>query len=297
MAHYLMTGGTGLIGQAWIETMLSPHDQVTVLSRREKPDKKNIRYIKTLDDVAADTVIDYVINLAGKPIDCLWTDHNKQALRNSRLQTTQQLGVCLARLVHKPRLLISASAVGYYGSTDIDGMDEETIVDDQSFTHQLCHDWEQAAKESVDENTRLCIMRLGVVLSHRGGMLAKVKRPFSLGLGGRLGTGKQHFPWIHLDDVLHSMQWMIRQEDASGVYNLVAPEQVSNQDFTQQLGHVLHRPTLFHVPKCVIQGLLGEMGKTLLLEGQSVLPKRLLASGYDFKHATLQHALQQSLGA
>lgn len=281
--RYLITGGTGFIGRNFIHNIQGKDNTITILSRQKNIVLNNCRIIQNLAELRHDEKIDCIINLAGKPIDCLWTSANKKELIASRITITQNLLQLVDRLQYKPKTLLSASAVGFYGNMSNKTVDELS-VGNHSFTHNLCKEWEENALKISQYGTKVCIMRLGVVLAKNGGFIKKISLPFKLGLGGRIGDGKQFFTWIHLDDVIAAMNFLIHCEDCFGIYNFVAPKLPTNAEMTNYLGSVLQRPTKLHIPAFVIKTIFREMGENLLLQGNNVIPKRLISQQYKFKY-------------
>ncbi|MHA7840626.1 MAG: TIGR01777 family oxidoreductase [Gammaproteobacteria bacterium] len=288
---YLITGGTGFIGQHFLTSRFGEEDSVTVLSRKTVNTNSCYRIINDLSVIDDSEVFDCIINLAGAPIDCLWTKKNKSLLIDSRVETTKLLINLIKRLKTKPKVMLSASAIGFYGNYDQAVLDEDS-AGRSSFTHELCDKWEREALKAQDYSLRVCIMRFGVVLGKDGGFIKKTYYPFKFGLGGKIGDGEQLFSWIHIDDVIASMKFIIQHKDCSGVYNVVSPNAVTNKALTQYMGKLLNRPTLLSMPAFLIKGLLGEMGENLLLKGNRVCPKKLLAEGYEFKFADIEMALK-----
>lgn len=294
----LITGATGFIGRALIPLLLADGHSIMVWTRspqsaaRWLPDE--IEVITDLSRIDSHTRIDGMVNLAGAPIiDKRWTPARKQLLRDSRIQTTLALLELVARLEHKPEVLVSGSAIGYYGShpSDIKLTEEGRVTD--GFTHQLCRDWEAAARQLEHFGVRVCLLRTGIVLG-RGGALQKMLPPFRLGLGGPVGSGEQWMAWIHMDDEVDIISMMLTHTNLRGAYNLTAPGAVTNATFTRILARVLHRPAWLRVPAKLLHWLLGESAE-LLLEGQRVYPQRLLEAGYRFHHAHLEEALSDVL--
>ena len=279
---YLITGGTGFIGSSFINTLSSQKDSVIILSRKKKESVNNCRFIDTLVSISNDEKIDCIINLAGKPIDCRWTKRNKQELENSRISVTKSLEGLVKRLTVKPKIIVSASAIGFYGDYNNEILDESSRGK-ESFTHKLCREWEKAALKLEKYGTRVCLMRLGVVLGQKGGFIKKISLLFKLGLGGNIGNGQQLFSWIHRDDVIAGMKFLIENKKCFGAYNFVAPEIINNEKITRHLGKILHRPTILNIPIFLIKIVFGEMGVNLLLKGNKILPKKLLDEGYIFK--------------
>lgn len=190
-------------------------------------------------------------------------------------------------------MLVSGSAVGFYGDQGAATVTEDTNPNDE-FTHRLCRDWENAAKPLADDGVRVCFSRTGVVAGPGGGFLERMILPFKLGLGGRLGSGTQYMPWIHRDDVVGALIWMMENPNASGPFNVVSPNPATNAEFTRTLGKVLHRPTLFPAPGPVLKVALGEMAR-LLLTGQKAIPERLTQEKFEFRYPDLEQALSQSV--
>jgi len=288
---YLITGGTGFIGSAFLKHHVSNNDFITLLSRKNRTSAPRCRFVKDLSCLKDTENIDCIINLAGKPIDCLWTKNNKKSLLNSRMSTTSSLVDLVKRLAIKPRVMISASAVGFYGGHNKQQIDE-CSEGEASFTHELCQQWENEALKMEKYGVRVCIMRLGVVLGPQGGFIKKVALPFKLGLGGKIGTGEQFFPWIHIDDVLSIMQLMIQNNNYSGVYNVVAPEIITQEKIARCIANRVKRPMLLNMPSVLIQTLFGEMGNSLLLTGNQIIPKRLTEQGYAFKYSAIKPAIE-----
>ncbi len=295
MTKILITGGTGFIGSALTKRLLVQHYEVTVLSRHPEATEKlgldGVDILSSLSELTPEDSFNVVINLAGAPIfDVRWTEVRKQLIRKSRINLTEQLVACMARMTIKPELLISGSAIGYYGDQGDCVLTEQSEVK-QNFSQQLCTDWEEAAKEAEQLDVRVCIIRTGLVLGD-GGLLNRMLLPFRFGLGGRLGNGKQWMSWIHLQDWLSIAEKMISDNSMSGAYNATAPNPVTNAEFTRVLAKTVNRPALFPLPARLLTVLLGEMS-SLVLGSQRVLPERLQAQGFSFKYVDLASALVQ----
>lgn len=293
--HYLITGGSGFIGQRLTASLLADGHQVSILTRTpEKYRNRNAacRWVGWSDLADAALPVDGVINLAGAAIaDKRWSEARKAVLRSSRIELTERLIDTLARNGSRPAVLISGSAVGYYGSELNDLPLNEQAEPQQGFTHALCRDWENAAKTAADAlGARVCLIRTGIVLG-QGGALAKMLPAFRLGLGGPMGHGRQWMSWIHIDDEVAAIRFLLAQQTLTGPFNLTAPGAVNNATFTQTLGAVLKRPTFMRVPAPVLRLLLGEASE-LLLEGQRVYPEKLLNAGFEFRYSDLEPALR-----
>ena len=294
----LITGGTGLIGRRLCKALLAKGHELTVLSRKPETVAAKcgaaVQAMVTLDEWHTDTVFDAVINLAGEPIvDARWTAERKQRLWQSRVSLTEALIQCIANATHKPSVLLSGSATGFYG----DGGDtilEESRLPATDFGGQLCSAWESVAQTADAFGVRVCLLRTGLVLDSAGGLLGRMLLPFKLGLAARLGDGKQWMSWIHVDDYVAIVLLLLEHQQATGAYNMTAPKPVTNSEFTQTLAQVLHRPALFVAPAFLLKLLLGEMS-VLLLGGQRALPTKLQALGYDFTYANLDAALKSLL--
>ncbi len=294
----LMTGGTGLIGRHLCAALTAAGHDLTVLSRhpesvQEKCGSK-VRSIASLDEWTPDQAYDAVINLAGEPIvDARWTDRRKQKLLDSRIGLTKKLAAKIACARHKPDVMLSGSAIGIYGDAGELALDENAALADD-FPARLCRQWEAAAAGAKDSGTRLCLLRTGLVLDARGGILSKMILPFKLALGTRLGDGRQWMSWIHIDDYVAIVVALLDNAQASGVYNMTAPEAVSNAGFTRALASALQRPALFVAPAWLLRAVMGEMS-LLLLGGQRVVPTRVLAMPYRFMYPELGPALSALL--
>jgi len=297
--HLLITGGTGLIGRHLIPRLLQLGHQVSVVTRdvaaaREKLNP-NVALWSGINQQSDLNGIDGVINLAGEPIaDKRWTEQQKQRLCESRWQITEQLVSLIHASSHPPQFLISGSATGFYGDTG-DLVLTEDDPGHNEFTHALCARWEQLALTAQSDRTRVCLLRTGVVLAKEGGALAKMKLPFKLGVGGPIGSGKQYLPWIHIDDLVNALLWLIDHPELRGPFNMVAPYAVRNEQFAATLGHVMHRPAFMRTPASAIKLMMGESA-VLVLGGQHVLPKRLEESGFGFRWYDLEQALQDVAG-
>lgn len=284
----VVTGGTGLIGRHLIPRLLESGHQVTVVTRnpekaRQILDSRVILW-KGLEDRKNLNHVDAVINLAGEPIaDKRWTEQQKERLCQSRWSITQKLADLINASDTPPAVLISGSAAGYYGDLGEVVVTEEEPPHNE-FTHKLCARWEQIASSAQSEKTRVCLLRTGVVLAPKGGILAKMVPSFRIGMGGPIGTGRQYLAWIHIDDMVNGILWLLNH-DLQGPFNMVSPYPVRNEQFAHALGHALNRPAIVRVPATAIRLLMGE-SSVLVLGGQRALPKRLEASGFAFAGTT-----------
>jgi uncharacterized protein (TIGR01777 family) len=290
----LITGGTGFIGRALVNSLLKEGHKVTVLSRT--PDSVNkiignkLTTLSNLDQLSSEHSFQVIINLAGAPIfDNHWSETRKKVIRDSRIKLTEQLLAYIERAGVKPELLISGSAIGYYGDQGNSVLNEASPVH-PDFSQRLCADWESTAQQAERFGVRVCLIRTGLVLAHDGGLLQRMLRPFNLGLGGILGNGQQWMSWIHRDDWISIAKIMINNHTMQGAYNATAPHPATNNDFTKILAQHLKRPALLPVPAWLLKLLLGERSD-LVLASQRVLPERLLAEGFSFQYPELLSAL------
>ena len=293
--HVLITGGTGFIGHPLCRQLLQAGHTLSVLTRDPVRARGTlpapVRVLATLDE-ARD--VEAVVNLAGEPLMAgRWNPARKATFRASRLDTTRSLIAWMARQSVRPRVLVSGSAIGYYGPRDDEALDESALPGDD-FAAQLCRDWETEAMQAEGLDVRTCRLRTGIVLAADGGALAKMLPPFRLGAGGPMGDGRQWMSWIHRDDLVGMIQWLLDRDQAGGAYNGTAPVPVTNRDFARTLGTALHRPAVLPTPAFVLRAGFGEMAQ-LLLTGQRVLPAHALAEGFTFRFPTLDAALDDLL--
>ncbi|UVE16983.1 TIGR01777 family oxidoreductase [Pseudomonas sp. LS44] len=298
--HILLTGGTGLIGRGLCRHWLAQGYRVTVWSRRPQQVARlcgaQVRGIGRLDELA-DEPLDAVINLAGAPIaDRPWTHKRKALLWTSRINLTEQLLAWLESREQRPEVLISGSAVGWYGDGGERELREDMPPISEDFASQLCVAWEETAQRASTLGIRVVLVRSGLVLARDGGFLKRLLPPFRLGLGGPIGNGRQWMPWIHLQDEIAAIDFLLRHQGAEGPYNACAPQAVRNKDFARALGRALHRPARLPVPTLVLRVGLGELAG-LLLGGQRVIPTRLAEAGFIFHYPELDRALDNLLGS
>ncbi|MCY1412999.1 Epimerase family protein [compost metagenome] len=292
----LLTGGTGLIGRRLCQYWLGQGHQLTVWSRRPAQVAKlcgaQVRGIGRLEEYG-EQPLDAVINLAGEPIaDRPWTGRRRALLWSSRITLTEQLLAWLEQRQQRPAVLVSGSAVGWYGDTGEREVNEASQPVKEDFASHLCLAWEETAQRAETLGIRVVLVRTGLVLASEGGMLSRMLPMFKLGLGGRIGNGRQWMPWIHVQDEIAVIDFLMQRNDASGPYNACAPEPVRNREFAQCLGKVLHRPAIIPVPALLLRAGLGEMSG-LLLGGQRARPARLLAAGFTFRFNDVQSALDE----
>lgn len=292
----LVSGASGLIGSHLAPALRSQGHQVSSLVRRPARNQQEIQWTPDLQFNARD--FDAVVHLAGESILGRWTDKKKAAILESRAVSTRNLASAAAAMhvvTMRPKVLIVASAVGYYGPHG-DEILAENSPSGNDFLARVAREWEAAADPARQAGVRVVNFRIGVVLTPDGGALKQMLTPFRMGVGGRLGSGKQWMSWVTLDDVIGAILFALETESLTGPVNLVAPNPVTNADFTKALGQELHRPTICPVPAAVIKIALGEMGEALLLNGHRVVPKKLQESGYQFLYPEIGKALRSMLG-
>lgn len=294
----LLTGGTGLIGRALCQHWLRQGHEPIVWSRDAQGVPQlchGARGVSSLQALSGQAPIDAVVNLAGAPIaDRPWSAQRRALLWASRVELTTHLVDWIGQQAQRPAVLVSGSAVGWYGDGGERVLDESAPPGHADFGSRLCVAWEDAAERASALGVRVVRVRTAPVLSAAGGMLARLRLPFSLGLGGRLGSGQQWMPWIHLDDEVRLIDHVLMHPECSGAYNACAPEPVRNAAFTEALAHALHRPAVLPAPAWALRMALGEMS-VLLLGGQRTQAQRILAAGFQFQHPQLDDALAHLL--
>ncbi|MBL36784.1 MAG: TIGR01777 family protein [Xanthomonadales bacterium] len=295
----LITGATGFIGQPLCRRLADKGHELLVVSRSPEkaraklPDGTEIR-AEVSDFV--DTAPEAVINLAGEPIaEGRWTDEKKRRIVESRVETTRAIVELCAGAESAPKVLVSASAMGYYGDQGDREVTEDTAPNHE-FVHEICDRWETEARKAESHDVRVAIARIGLVLDTGGGMLAKTLTPFKMGVGGRLGDGKQYMPWIHREDMVRILVFLLERDDLSGPFNASAPNPVTNAEFTQALANQLNRPAVLPAPAIALKIAFGEMSR-LLLTGAKMLPERLEDAGFEFRYCRLEDALSEILAA
>jgi len=293
----LITGGTGFIGQQLCKVLLAAGHSLTLLARdyskatRLLGSHYRLTLVSSISQLQKDDSFDCVINLAGEPIASgRWNQSKKQSIKDSRFNLTSQIIQYIKTARVKPKLFISGSAIGYYGPHE----DESVVESSQAtrcFSHELCAQWENLAEQAQEYGVRVCLLRTGVVLGKTGGVLASLLIPFSYGLGGKLGHGRQWMSWIHIDDVLGIILELMRNPKLSGPINVTAPKPVQNSEFTKTLGNKLRRPTILAMPGFFLRLFMGDVADELLLSGQKVLPEKILLHGYQFHYPDLSGAI------
>ena len=294
----LIGGSHGLVGTALIKSLEAANHEVFRLVRHAPTSKTEVEWSPDRYSIALARIegFDAVVNLAGESIaEGRWTDEKKQRIRESRIKGTKLLGDALANLAIPPQAFICASAIGYYGNRGEELLTEASAKGDD-FLSVVCAEWEQATALANEKGIRVVNARFGVILDTNGGALKKMLPPFRMGVGGKIGSGKQWMSWIALDDVVGALNFALTNDSLRGPVNFVAPNPVTNAEFTKTLGKVLSRPTLFPIPAFAVKLLFGEMGEALLLGGQRVAPERLVLGGYQFQYPELRSVLQHLLG-
>ena len=291
----LITGGTGFIGTALTEALRQAGHDVTILTRANHRSESGCRYIQSLDELAADARIDGVINLAGASLAAKrWTTAYKQEMVASRVDTTRALVQWIREQKTRPQVLLSASAIGYYGQHG-----DEELAEDGSvvpgFAQRLCQQWENEAVQAADLGVRVCTLRLGVVLDSGGGAMVEMARPFKFGVANWMGTGQQWLSWIHRQDVVAAILFLLEHPVLSGAFNVTAPQPVTSRGFCDAMKQ--HKRTLITapVPAFAMRLLVGEMADELLLSGQRVVPAALQGAGFEFAYPHLDAALADIL--
>lgn len=295
----LVTGSSGLVGSHLVPVLRTLGHHVVRLVRDKSRMAEGLAYWDPAGgqvDAAALHECDAAVNLAGESIAAgRWSEKRKQAIRTSRTSATRAIAQALAALPPKRRVLVNASAIGFYGPRGDELLDESSAAGSGDFLSGVCRDWESATRPAAEAGIRVVLARFGVILSRQGGALKKMLLPFSLGLGGKVGSGRQYASWIAIDDVVGAIVHCLATDSLAGPVNVVAPEPVTNLEFTKSLGRVLGRPTILPMPAFAARAAFGQMGQELLLTGQRVEPARLLGSGYTFKFPELETALRHVL--
>ena len=295
MARILISGGSGLIGRALLQSLRASGYQVSQLVRQHPASADELPWDPERP-LPPETVssFDAVIHLAGESVAGRWTSAKKQRIEQSRVVGTAHLAQALAHAAQRPRVLISASATGYYGNRGDEILTEDSLPG-EGFLPEVCKKWEAAAQPAGDAGIRTVRIRTGMVLSANGGALKKMLPAFRMGVGGKIGNGCQWMSWISLEDLTGAIQHILATDSIAGAVNLTSPNPVTNAGFTRVLASVLHRPAIFPLPALAVRLMFGEMGEELLLAGARVEPAKLLAGGYSFRHSDLRKTLEEIL--
>jgi uncharacterized protein (TIGR01777 family) len=289
----LVSGASGLIGTALLASFEPLKTQVVRLVRGRAQNAAQVSWDPLAPlPPAAVSGFDAVVHLAGESVVGRWTNEKKSAIRDSRVLGTRHLAAALAKAEVKPRVLVCASAIGFYGNRGDEILGEESPIG-RGFLPEVCSEWEEASRIAAEAGIRTVNLRIGLVLSAKGGALGKMLRPFKLGLGGQIGSGRQWWSWIHVNDIAGGIQHAIGTESLSGAANLVAPNPVRNAEFTKVLASVLRRPAFFPVPEFALRLAFGKQAaEEMLLASQRVQPGKLGSSGYTFRFSELRAALE-----
>jgi uncharacterized protein (TIGR01777 family) len=287
-----VTGSTGLIGSSLAAALEESGHRVRRLVRRAPQQPNDIQWTPSarLLDERRLAEVDVIVNLAGETIGKRWTTARRRAIRESRVKGTDTIAASILR-ARRPITLINASAVGFYGSRG-DEVLNETSSNGRGYLAEVCRDWEAAAMTAAAAGGRIVMLRSGVVLSGKGGALPQMLRPFKLGVGGRVGDGRQWLSWIDLDDIVHAIQFVIQRTDIQGPVNLVAPNPVTNREFTQIASDVLKKPAMVPVPAIALKLMFGEMAEETLLASQRAVPMVLTKAGFQFRKPTIRESLE-----
>ncbi len=293
----LLTGGTGFIGKKLVQVLTALNHEVTILTRNIAAASKQldhkVRLISDFSEIPNDHVFDVVINLAGEPLaKGRWTHKRKEKFVQSRLSITSEICNLIQRLNHKPEVFISGSAIGYYGPHQDERLDEAGSVVD-CFSHHLCRRWEEQALQAQTTSTRVCLLRIGIVLGNDGGSLAELRLPFKYGVSMQIADGQQWMSWIHRDDLIAIILYAMNQSDLHGPINATAPHPVTNQKLTDTLGMYLKTYIRIKVPGKLLSLMVGELADELLITGQRVVPTKLQTDGFVFIYPDLNAALKE----
>ncbi len=290
-SKFLITGATGFIGKRLVDELLQDGHQIFALTRKKnlKSKNKNLQYISDFVDLEFD--FDIIINLAGAPISVNWNAKNRQEIYDSRINITKKIVEKILATKTPPKLFISGSAIGFYGTSETTIFSENSSPTTQNlFSQKLCKDWEFQAQK-VGDSTRLVLLRTSVVIGQGGGIIKKLTPPFKMGLGGNIGDGKQIMSWIHLDDAIGIIELIINNSTIKGAINLSSPNSCSNAEFSGVLAKKFNRPYFFHIPKFAVKTIFGQMGEELLLSSQKIAPQKAQENGYDFKFVNIADAI------
>lgn len=296
----LLTGGTGFIGKRLVQALLTLNHKVTLLSRNVSTGLKEIKdkvtIITDFSKIDDNSEFDVIINLAGEPLaQGRWNKERKEAFIESRLVVTSNICELIKRLKYKPEVLINGSAIGYYGPHKDDVLDENGSVVD-CFSHELCRKWEEQALKAETSDTRVCLLRIGIVLGQDGGPLAELRLPFEYGVSMQISNGQQWMSWIHRDDLIGMILHIINKLDMSGVVNGTAPNPVTNKEFSDTLSLYLKTFIRISVPGWLLSLVVGELADEILITGQRVIPAKIQDSGFIFNYPELDAAFEELIG-
>lgn len=293
----LIAGASGLVGSALIPALEADGAEITRLVRSFARTGE-IEWHPNQDEIDTDKLkgFDAVINLAGENIAAgRWTDDQKRKIRDSRVNGTHLLSEAIAKLAKRPGVFVCASATGIYGDRGDEVLDEQSDSGG-GFLAGVCREWEMATAPALQAGVRTVTLRFGPIIAREGGMLAKLLTPFKMGMGGKVGSGKQYISWVAIDDAIGAIKIALSDESIRGPLNVVSPNPVTNEVFTKTLGHVLSRPTALAMPAFAAKLAFGEMAEEMLLTSQRVMPKRLVEAGYEFQQPELEGAFRRYLG-
>ena len=294
----LVTGSNGLVGREVVSRLTGAgHYVVRMVRNNPNRARGDILWDPVTGHIERSSLIDIegVVHLAGENLLGIWTKNKRERIHKSRVVATEYLCEALASLTPRPKTLIAASAIGYYGSQG-DTRLTEVSPSGKGFLAQLCREWEDATAIARNAGIRVVNMRLGIVLSPRGGALASMLPPFKIGLGGPLGFGRNYMSWISIDDLVDAILFVLEQTTISGAVNMTSPDPLTNKDFTKSLAKALHRPAFLPVPTLLLKALPGNMAEETMLSSARVEPAKLLRAGFKFQHPTLDAALQSIIG-
>ncbi|MAX56624.1 MAG: TIGR01777 family protein [Alcanivoracaceae bacterium] len=293
--NILLTGGSGFIGRHLCRRLAAHGHHLIILTRKPRRVARGLpeeaRLVSSLDDIADDEIIDGIVNLAGESLFAgRWSRRRKEVLLASRVGVTQDIVSLVSRLERKPAVLVSGSAVGFYGDAGNAELTEDSSARKKDFGYRLCDAWEQAARPVSRQGLRLCLIRTGIVLGRDGGMLKQLLPLYKLGLGAKMGDGNQWLSWVHIDDMVAILVRALETPGIEGIFNACAPAPVTQREFHQLLASKLHRPALLRVPATALKVGLGELSG-MLLGGQRVYPRRLEQQGFMFRYPDLASAV------
>ena len=298
MRAILITGGTGFIGRSLTRSLVNRDYTVTVLTRNASQVEglDRVTFIQSLEQIQDSATIDVVINLAGEPLAAgRWNDHRKREFFESRVSITRAISRLIERLDRKPRVLLSGSAIGWYGPHEDEPLDESSQAVG-CFSQDLCSAWESEAKVIEQPGLRICLLRIGIVLGREGGPLKELCRSHRLGVNAILGDGRQYISWIHIEDMVGLITYLIEHDDVEGVVNCTAPNPVAQRDFARTIAEYLQTWITIMIPGWLLRLMVGEMADEVVITGQRVLPAKALAAGYSYKYSDLKEALGDLLG-